>query len=141
MNYLSVWSRGGTLPQVNPVETGQYPPPTVEEIVASVGGVSAFASLAILKTFTTTSLETPYFIYVVQDNTLYGFALTAGTDAESLPWIVRPSDYAAGTNERFWKLVSLCSDHIKMANPTDSKFYPVQPVGDTIGVGDGESIT
>ena len=92
-------------------------------------------------TFTTTSLETPYFIYVVQDNTLYGYALTAGTDAENLPWIVRPSDYAAGTNEKFWKLVSMCSDHIKMANPTDSKFYPVQPVGDTIGVGDGESIT
>jgi hypothetical protein len=37
--------------------------------------------------------------------TLEAYQLAAGTDAESLPSIVRPSDYASGTNEKVWKLI------------------------------------
>lgn len=34
----------------------------------------------------------------------YIYQLTAGTDAESSPGVIRPDDYAASTNEKVWKL-------------------------------------
>jgi hypothetical protein len=35
------------------------------------------------------------------------YQLTTGTDAESSPNIIRPDDYAASTNEKVWKLLSV----------------------------------
>jgi hypothetical protein len=34
----------------------------------------------------------------------YLYRLESGTDAESVPWVIRPDDYAAGTNQKVWKL-------------------------------------
>ena len=33
------------------------------------------------------------------------YQLVSGTDAENSPWVIRPDDYAASTNEKVWKLV------------------------------------
>jgi hypothetical protein len=33
------------------------------------------------------------------------YRLTAGTEAESVPWVIRPDDYAASTNEKYWAFV------------------------------------
>lgn len=35
----------------------------------------------------------------------YCYQLSAGTDAESFPTVIRPDDYAGGTNEKVWKLI------------------------------------
>ena len=40
----------------------------------------------------------------------YLYQLQAGTDAESSPSIIRPDDYAASTNERVWKLLTINVD-------------------------------
>lgn len=37
------------------------------------------------------------------------YILRAGTDAEASPNIIRPDDYAGGTNEKVWELVSVAS--------------------------------
>jgi hypothetical protein len=63
-------------------------------------------------------------------NVLRVYELVAGTDAESLPSVVRPTDYATTTNEKVWKLavldsgssvqakVSVTSSEIKNINTT-----------------------
>lgn len=40
------------------------------------------------------------------------YRLTAGTDAESAPDVIRPDDYATTTNEKVWKLLPLASTGI-----------------------------
>jgi hypothetical protein len=41
---------------------------------------------------------------VTIDGEAYHYRLVAGTDAESLPAVIRPDDYNASTNARVWKL-------------------------------------
>jgi hypothetical protein len=38
------------------------------------------------------------------------YILQGGTDAESLPQIVRPNDYAASTNEKIWRLAEISAN-------------------------------
>lgn len=42
-------------------------------------------------------------------NILRVYELVAGTDAESSPTVIRPTDYAATTNEKVWKLAVITS--------------------------------
>ncbi len=54
------------------------------------------------------TLNLPINVVVIYRDTGSGqarvYQLTAGTDAESSPSILRPHDYAGGTNEKIWKL-------------------------------------
>jgi len=45
-------------------------------------------------------------VFFVLANAVQFYVLVAGTDAESSPDVIRPDDYAAGTNEKVWKLAS-----------------------------------
>lgn len=42
--------------------------------------------------------------FVIAD-IFYLYELSAGTDAESSPTIIRPDDYAGGTNQKVWRLL------------------------------------
>jgi len=43
-------------------------------------------------------------VYISSTACLLYYRLTSGTNAESVPWVIRPDDYAASTNEKVWKL-------------------------------------
>ena len=64
-------------------------------------------TIAGLKAITTTGLAVgPYVSFRDTDNAdaYRCYQLVAGTDTESSPDIIRPTDYAASTNEKVWKL-------------------------------------
>ena len=48
----------------------------------------------------------PFQLFSLGGN-LLAYILRAGTDAESSPTIIRPDDYAGGTNEKVWELKSV----------------------------------
>lgn len=64
-------------------------------------------TIAGLQAIVTTSLTVPFYT-IFRDtsngNILRVYELVAGTDAESSPDIIRPTDYAGTTNEKVWKL-------------------------------------
>jgi hypothetical protein len=65
-----------------------------------------------LKGIVSTSLPTNnYILFANTDDSdvLYAYRLLAGTDVEALPTVVRPTDYAATTNEKVWKRVTIQS--------------------------------
>ena len=51
----------------------------------------------------TTGLAIGTMVVVYDGSETRIYRLTAGTDAESSPIVIRPDDYAAGTNEKVWK--------------------------------------
>jgi hypothetical protein len=57
--------------------------------------VTASISLTINPTFP---------VFVLIGGMISVYRLRAGTDAESSPFIIRPDDYAASTNEKVWEL-------------------------------------
>ena len=62
-----------------------------------------FASIAALKDTPTTTKPIGAKMKVFVSSTIvHYYVLREGTDAESLPDVVRPNDYAASTNERIW---------------------------------------
>jgi len=74
----------------------------------SAGGGSAATGSAImaaksLASIVTTDLTVGLLVSFAVGTTLYHYMLAAGTDAESSPTIIRPLDYAGGTNEKVWK--------------------------------------
>ena len=63
-------------------------------------------TIAELKDLGTVSLSlNNYILFRNTDDAdaLYAYQLVTGTDAEALPDVVRPDDYAASTNEKVWK--------------------------------------
>jgi len=63
-------------------------------------------TIAELKDLGTVSLSlNNYILFRNTDDAdaLYAYQLVTGTDAEALPDVVRPDDYAASTNEKIWK--------------------------------------
>lgn len=64
-------------------------------------------TIAGLQAIVTTSLTVPFYT-IFRDtsngNVLRVYELVAGTDATNSPYVVRPTDYAASTNEKVWKL-------------------------------------
>ncbi len=58
------------------------------------------------------------------------YRLRAGTDAESLPWIVRPNDYGVA-NQVVWELRGVWRNGAPCIwNPTTSKFHEMVAIGD-----------
>lgn len=51
-----------------------------------------------------TTLPAPFVQFILSGH-VNTYRLRAGTDAESSPYIIRPDDYAASTNEKVWELV------------------------------------
>lgn len=70
------------------------------DITARTGGTSGC-----LDAIATTALAKPFLIAVVISGTAELWQLAAGTDAESVPFIVRPDDYDGSTNAVVWKRV------------------------------------
>jgi hypothetical protein len=64
----------------------------------------------------------------VSEVTTY-YRLTAGTTAESSPWVIRPNDYAAGTNEKVWKLLELFTGSVATYNGNQGKFHAAGVAG------------
>lgn len=60
---------------------------------------------------------------VLSNDTLFPYVLKAGTDAEASPNIIRPDDYAGGTNEKVWQLIrghpSLVAGGVDLADDVD----------------------
>lgn len=54
---------------------------------------------------TATGRDVDALVLLVVSGAMSIYQLTAGTDAESSPSIIRPDDYATTTNEKVWKLV------------------------------------
>jgi hypothetical protein len=66
-----------------------------------------------LKAIVTVGVSVGFIIfYRDSSGNLNSYKLLAGTDAESLPDIVRPTDYAGGTNEKVWKIANFVSGSI-----------------------------
>ncbi len=63
------------------------------------GGATALDGIA------TPALDLPFLAVLVIAGTAELWLLAAGTDAEASPFVIRPDDYAASTNERVWKRV------------------------------------
>jgi len=77
----------------------------------SAGGGTGAAGTAILTAqcldaIPTVELPTGLVVFFVLANAVQFYVLTAGTEAESSPDVIRPDDYAAATNEKVWKLAS-----------------------------------
>lgn len=69
----------------------------------ALGLSSSITSTTDLKTVVTTSLSNVIVVYRDSTGVLNSYKLVSGTDAESLPNVVRPTDYATTTNEKVWK--------------------------------------
>lgn len=54
----------------------------------------------------TTGLPAGIVLGVTLNNAVYFYVLTAGTDTEDSPRVIRPDDYNASTNAKVWKLQS-----------------------------------
>lgn len=59
-------------------------------------------------------------VAITVSSTLYFYKLNAGTTAESSPDIIRPDDYAASTNEKYWSLIPSAVGHWTASNATYS---------------------
>jgi hypothetical protein len=72
------------------------------------GIAPGITTIAGLKAIVTTTLTAGGLYVLFRDsgagNALRVYELVTGTDAESSPGIIRPTDYAATTNEKVWKL-------------------------------------
>ena len=86
---------------------------TVEvEFILQNAYVYDFVDIAALKATPTTTKSIGARMKVRSSNTLmHYYILQEGTDAESLPDIARPDDYAASTNERVW-----VAEHLSVAS-------------------------
>jgi hypothetical protein len=60
-----------------------------------------------LDSFPTVDLNTGVRAMYVNGTNVSLYALFAGTDAESSPNVIRPDDYAASTNEKVWKKLTV----------------------------------
>jgi hypothetical protein len=101
---------------------------------ARVGFRSGFIALTggtsdSLDFFVTVGVVAGYMVPVVIDDRLSLYVLEAGTDAELVPWVVRPDDYAATTNEKVWRLCDLKTGIVYLYNGDQSKFHPFQVKG------------
>jgi len=63
-----------------------------------------------LKAVTTIGVSVGFLIfYRDSSGNLNSYQLVSGTDAESLPSVVRPTDYDGATNQKIWKIASTTS--------------------------------
>lgn len=63
-----------------------------------------------LKAVTTVGVTVGFLIfYRDSSGNLNSYQLVSGTDAESLPTVVRPTDYNGATNQKVWKIASTTS--------------------------------
>lgn len=81
----------------------------IDDAYSGAKGVApGINTIAGLKAIGTVSLSATGLYVLFRDtgsaNALRVYELVIGTDAESSPTIIRPSDYAASTNEKVWKL-------------------------------------
>lgn len=82
------------------------------EFILQNAYVYDFVDIAALKNTATTTKAIGSRMKVRSSNTLmHYYILQEGTDAESLPDIARPDDYAASTNERVW-----VAEHLSVAS-------------------------
>ena len=76
----------------------------------TAGGGSSATGTAILSALALDAIPTvdveagTLLLALAFSGTAYLYKLTAGTDAESSPSVIRPDDYAGGTNEKVWIL-------------------------------------
>ena len=68
-------------------------------------------------------------IAIVHAGTTFSFyELVAGTDAESSPDVIRPDDYAGGTNEKVWKKRGLAGTQFGSATTEKIGFFGATPI-------------
>ncbi len=77
----------------------------------SAGGGTGAAGTAILTAqrldaIPTVNLPAGLVVFFVLANAVQFYVLAAGTDEENPPDVIRPDDFAVGTNEKIWKLAS-----------------------------------
>jgi hypothetical protein len=81
----------------------------------------------------TVSLPVPLNGFVVIGDDVYFYKLRAGTDAESSPSIIRPDDYAGGTNEKVWEQLDLAVTGASLPDADASTKGILQLTGDLGG--------
>lgn len=96
---------------VTAVGSGYTSVPTINFTGGGGSGATATAVLLALTLDavpTLTLAVTPIpFVFIVLSGRITAYQLRAGTDAESSPFIIRPDDYSASTNEKVWQLVGM----------------------------------
>lgn len=88
--------------------TGYTSAPTLGFSGGSGSGAAASAIIGpiSLDAIPTTQLQTGATVRCEVSGRPMFYKLTAGTDSESSPNVIRPDDYASSTNERVWKLAN-----------------------------------
>jgi len=109
---------GGVVVSVTITNRGNY---TVNPTVSFTGGGGTGAAGTVVMSPTSldaiVSLDKTAGEFLVLMNvgtTFYPFRLRAGTDAEASPTIIRPDDYAGGTNEKVFELLSMSFGSISL---------------------------
>lgn len=72
-------------------------------------GINTIAGLKAIGTTSLTLKSYVQFRDTGSSNVLRNYELVSGTDAESSPDVIRPTDYATTTNEKVWKLSQMPS--------------------------------
>lgn len=114
--------------------SGYITAPTVS--FTPVSGGSGAAGTALLRAncldaIPTAARSVGMSVFSPVSSNLYLHTLTAGTDAEASPLIVRPDDYAASTNEKVWKLLTLGVASLRCEDTNGIGYF-----GGKVGIGD-----
>lgn len=127
---------GGVIQRVDMTAAGSgytsAPTPSFAGGGGSGGAGTAIMQAHRLDAIATVALTVGMIAFFAKSQGLYFYQLTAGTDAENSPFVVRPDDYNGSTNQKVWKLLQYQAQQLLLWNPDQSKFHPV-----TIGGGAG----
>jgi len=96
--------------------------PVRERLITSLTG-SGITSLDGQTTVGLALSPVPYLQFMIgTEHHLY--RLRAGTDAERSPDIIRPNDYATGTNQKVWEKVNISGGSLKVKTLADLNALP-----------------
>lgn len=136
---------GGVIQRVDMTAAGSgYTSAPTPSFVA--GGGSGGAGTSIMQAhrldaIATVALTVGLIVFFAKGQGLLFYQLTAGTDAENSPFVVRPDDYNGTTNQKVWKLLQFQAQQFLLYNPDQNKFHPITVGGSSgaefiqIGVG------
>tara|TARA_Y100000593_G_scaffold9523_1_gene17311 strand:- start:312 stop:1526 length:1215 start_codon:yes stop_codon:yes gene_type:complete len=101
-------------------------------VSSQVGGTSADLDSVI----TTTRVVGDVVSFVDSDSSdqFRVYRLSSGTDAESAPEIIRPDDYASGSNEKIWKALDLSQDSASADKYICTMYLDTDLTSNAIGV-------
>lgn len=109
---------------------GSYVWRSVEQAILSLTSLTGGVVGTDLDAVVTTSLGAGQRAEVLMESIIWDYVLEAGTDAEAVPWVVRPDDYNGASNAKVWKLkMRSTGGDLVLWNTTQSAFQRCQLQG------------